>query len=74
MKPAPGNPESLTVHDIFCFGAPLKASCKRRKKDTSEIVSWDWFHPGQYWTAEQIDEWTRVRRHQVMFRDESNVD
>ncbi|MDX1436235.1 MAG: nitroreductase family protein [Anaerolineales bacterium] len=73
-KPLLGVPDDLSVIDIMCFGPPLKPSYKRWKRELNEIMSWDRFDMGNYWTEDDIDEWIKTKRHRVMYRDAENVD
>ena len=74
FKPLLGVPEELSILDIMCFGPPLKPSYKRWKREFDEIVNWDKFNPDNHLTDEELMEWVKVRRHKVMYKDESNVD
>lgn len=74
FKPTFGVPEELSIIDIMCFGPPLKPSYKRWKKELREIMSWERFNPDNFMSDEQLLEWTKTRRHKVMYKDESNVD
>ena len=74
VRPLLGVPEPLAIIDVMCFGPPLKPSYKRWKKRLDQIMSWDRFDPGAVMTDEQIDEWVKMTRHKVMYRDESRVD
>jgi len=74
FKPLLGVPEELSIIDIMCFGPPLKPSYKRWKREFNEIVNWDKFNPDNHMTDEELNEWIKVRRHKVMYKDESNVD
>jgi len=74
FKPRLGVPEELSILDIMCFGPPLKPSYKRWKRELNEIVNWDKFNPDHRMTDEELNEWIKVRRHKVMYKDEANVD
>jgi 5,6-dimethylbenzimidazole synthase len=74
VKPLLGVPDELAVIDVMCFGPPLKPSYKRWKKRLDQIMSWDRFNPDNRMTDAQIDEWVKMTRHKVMYRDESKVD
>lgn len=58
----------------MCFDPPLKASYKRWKRRLDHIMNWDRFNPENFMTTEQIEGWIKTRRHNVMYRDETNVD
>ena len=74
MRPLLGVPEDLSIIDIFCFGPAAKPPYKRWKKTLPEIMSYDRYDASRYMTLEQIEEWVREKRHQVMYRDETKVD
>jgi nitroreductase len=74
VRPLLEVPEELAILDVMCFGPPLKPSYKRWKKTLEQIMSWDRFDPRQFMTDAQIDEWVKITRHKVMYRDESRVD
>lgn len=74
FKPLLGVPEQLSILDIMCFGPPLKPSYKRWKKDLAEIMNWDRLDPDNFMDDETLDEWIKVKRHKVMYKDEANVD
>jgi len=74
LKPLLGIPDDLAVIDIFLFGPPAKTPYKRWKKTLPQIMNWDRFNMDNYMSVEQIDEWVREKRHQVMYKDESKID
>lgn len=74
FKPLLGVPEELSIIDIMCFGPPLKPSYKRWKRELHEITNWDKFNPDHHMTDEELNEWIKVRRHKVMYKDEANID
>jgi nitroreductase len=74
LKPLLGVPDDLSVIDIMCFGAPLKAPYTRWKKEYGDIVSLDRYDMSKYQTREQIDEWIRTTRHKVMYKDKTQID
>jgi len=74
MRPVLGVPEDFAIIDVMCFGPPLKPSYKRWKKSLNQIMNWERFNPENYMSSEQVEEWIKKMRHQVMYRDESKID
>ena len=74
IRPLLGVPDDLAIIDIMLFGVPAKPPYKRWKKTLPQIMSFDRFDMKNYMTVDQIDEWVRETRHQVMYRDEAKVD
>ena len=74
IKPLLGVPDELAVIDVMCFGPPLKPSYRRWKKRLDQIMSWGRLNPDNCMTDAQIDEWVKITRHKVIYRDESKID
>ena len=74
FKPLLDVPDDLSVLDIMCFGPPAQPPYKRWKKDLNEIRSWNRYDMSKYQSPKDIDEWVRISRAKVMYKDESLVD
>lgn len=74
MRAVLGVPEEIAVIDVMCFGPPLKPSYKRWKKSLDQIMNWERFNPENYMSDQQVEEWIKKMRHQVMYRDASKID
>ena len=75
IRPILGIPKEISVLDIFLFGPPAQTPYKRWKKSRDEIVSWGKYDAESFFiTDEEIQNWIKVRRHKVMYRDKKNID
>ncbi len=74
MRPLLGIPEEISVLDIFLFGPPDAKPYKRWRRPMEEIHHQDRYNQDHFMSDSELEEWIKVRRHRVMFKDASKID